>query len=249
MLVLGARVEPFPALHDAQRRTWAATPPGDVETIFYFGGDRLSFAEDELVLPVSDARLDISRKTLACFEWALENRDFDLVFRTNSSSYVDLPNLCRRAREQGRRERFYSGFIGAFDERGIFGLEHKIGPDAVERMPFASGSGYFLSRDLVRYVVNHRGTWRHDWRDSDDAALAEMVSRIGIVPEAAPRVDYTDVREVRNVDTTQHHFRCRTRTPGRRGDILIMERIHRAFCEARGVRVPRRNVVRRVLGR
>jgi hypothetical protein len=232
VLALGARAEPYPALMRAQRETWASAHVEDVETLFYLGGHALTVQDGELLLPVSDELRDVGRKTLAAFEWAVSNRDFDLVFRTNSSSYVDLINLRQYAHEHGRDCRFYGGFLGLFD-----------------KLPFASGSGYFLSRDLVELVLEYGGEWRHDWDDADDAALADVLARRGVTPEPAPRVDYRSPKDARWVDTSQYHFRCRTWTRERRGDIRVMRIVHRAFCDARGVSAPRRGLADRLLRR
>src|SRR4051794_24533201 len=130
VLVLGARTDPYPALIRTIKSTWAAEPVDDVETLFYFGGETTAQHGGDLVLPVPDDLLNAGRKTIVCFDHVLRNREFDLVFRTNCSSYVDLLNLRAYAAEHARERGFYSGAIG---QRG--------------ELAFASGSGFFLSRD------------------------------------------------------------------------------------------------------
>jgi hypothetical protein len=230
VLVLGARVAPFPRLIRTIKETWASIPVEGVETLYYYGGDRLVLDGDDLVLPVSDALAHIGYKTIACFEWALANRDFDLTFRANCSSYVDLANLrgCVHARALGRGS--YAGFIGVHHD-----------------LRFASGSGYFLGRDLVELAVEQQESWRHDLLD--DAALASLLADNGVRPEHVPRVDYRNARDVENVDITQFHFRCRTASWRRREDALIMRKLYRTFCEVRGVPSRRDRLMRRILSR
>jgi hypothetical protein len=218
VLVLGARVTPYPALVRAIRRTWGLVGVEGAETLFYYGGDRLRLERDELVLPVPDGPADIGRKTIAAFEWVLENRQFDVIFRTNCSSYVDLPNLHRYASMHATPDAFYSGIIGTHPVR------------------FASGSGYFLSRDLVELVVDRQSEWYH--KLVDDQALAVVLAAHGVDPTPAPRHDYRSVAEVRNVDTSLYHFRCRTDSWRRREDVRIMNAVHRAFAESRGRAAP-----------
>ncbi|HEY8030077.1 MAG TPA: hypothetical protein VIE38_11260 [Gaiellaceae bacterium] len=216
VLVLAARAWPYPILVRAIKRTWASRDTADVSVLFYYGGKRLELSGRNLYLPVTDA-LPAGLKTIACFEQVLESKEFDLVFRTNCSSYVDLSNLHGFAGRHARAQAFYSG------RRGMFG-----------DLPFASGSGFFLSRDLVELVVERRAEWNHEL--PDDIALAELMQRHAVDLVDAPRVDYTSARDLGDVDTSQFLFRCKTESPWRLGDIRILVAIHQAFGRARGRR-------------
>lgn len=220
VLVLGTRVRPYPMLIRAAEATWAsATVPG-VEVVFYFGGDGQRMAGRRLTLPVPDDFAHIGEKTIACFEYLLEHREFDLVFRTNCSSYVDLTNLSRYAAAHAQARTFYAGALST--HAGV---------------AFASGSGYFLSRDLVELVVRERDAWNHELLD--DVALGLLLSTAGRRPVAAPRVDYATPRDVVDVDVSQFHFRCKTSSRARLDDVEIMVRLHRAFARARNGPLPR----------
>src|SRR5207244_4309286 len=140
-----------------------------IETLFYVGGRSLRVDRRRLVVPIPDDLANVGRKTIAAFEYALENRRFDLVFRTNCSSYVDLPNLRAYAEGYARLRRFYAGVLGG----------------AAGGVPFASGSGYFLSRDLVELVVQEQADWDHT--KLDDVALGTLLARSGVHAESAPR--------------------------------------------------------------
>lgn len=214
VLVLGTRVRPYPMLIRAAEATWASVPVPDVEVIFYFGSGGPRLARGHLTLPVPDDFAHIGEKTLACFEYVLENREFDLVFRTNCSSYVDLVNLSRYVGEHAQERGFYAGTASTHD--GV---------------PFASGSGYFLSRDLVELVVRERDAWNHALLD--DVALGLLMATAGQTPVAVPRIDYATPRDVADVDVSQFHFRCKTSSRARLDDVEILIRLHRAFCRAR----------------
>jgi hypothetical protein len=220
VLVLGTRFRPYPMLIRAAEATWASVATPDVEVIFYFGGGGPRLMRGHLTLPVPDDFAHIGEKTIACFEYVLENREFDLVFRTNCSSYVDLTNLSRYVVEHAPKHGFYAGR-----------------PSTQEGVPFASGSGYFLSRDLVELVVREREAWDHALLD--DVALGRLLSKEGRLPVATPRIDYASPREVTDVDVSQFHFRCKTSSRARLDDVEVMLRLHRAFCRARNWPWPR----------
>jgi hypothetical protein len=215
VLVLAARIRPYPRLIETIRTTWASSHVTDVETIFYFGGSALALSGDELILPVPDDASHIGHKTVACFDYLLTSREFDLIFRTNCSSYVDLPNLREFVLARNSDVRIYYGGF-----RGVVGGQ-----------PFASGSGYFLGRELMSTVVQRRARWRH--KLPDDQAIAALLAEEGISPEETPRQDFDHVPRPEQVDLSQFHFRCRTDSYNRRRDRKIMRRIHGSFLDAR----------------
>lgn len=186
----------------------------DVETLFYYSGARLEEEGDTLVVPVPEGLQNIGRRTISCFEYLLTHRSIDVVFRTNASSYVDLINL-RNYAIQHLTPRFYSGVV------------------AQRKIPYASGAGYFLSRDLVKRVVDAASDWHHDL--TEDRALGELLARNGIHPLPAPRQQFRIKPALHQVDTSLYHFRCRTTTWRRLEDRRIMLRIHQAFCLHRGM--------------
>jgi hypothetical protein len=221
VLVLGCRADPYPALIQTIERTWASRDVPDVSVLFYYGGTELRRSRRHLCVPVPDDLAHVGEKTIAAFEYVLEHSDFDVAFRTNCSSYVDLPNLRSLVRSRGRRTGFYAGLVGGH-----------------EGVTFASGSGYFLSRDLVELAVAEREAWDHSLLD--DVALGAVLEQHGFEPQPVPRQDYGSPDDVTDVDTTGFHFRCRTDSPARLGDAQVMVKLHRAFCAARGWDDPHR---------
>jgi hypothetical protein len=223
VLVLACRAAPYPMLIETIRETWAV---GSEDVIFYYGDadeERLDGAD--LCLPVPDDLQHVGEKTLAAFEWVLAHREFDVVFRTNCSSYVDLRNLRRFVDAHAGGNGFYAGHLGMHGETC-----------------FASGAGYFLSRDLVERAVELHDEWDH--AQLDDVALARVLARDGVRPVAAPRRHYESVSEVRDVDVTQFHFRCRTASPRREEDATLIRALHREFERSRRGPAWRRLVAR-----
>jgi hypothetical protein len=216
VLVLAARPWPYPILIRTIERTWASVDVDGISTLSYFGGNRLEESGRRLYLPVTDA-LPAGRKTIACFEHVLANHDFELVFRTNASSYVDLPNLHAFAAEHARSSGFYCG------RRAMYG-----------ELPFASGAGFFLSKDLVRLAVERQHELDHSL--PDDISLALLLHGAGVEVVDAPRVTYESARDVDEIDTSQFLFRCKTGSPWRIGDIRLMLTLHQAFVRLRGGR-------------
>ena len=49
--------------------------------------------ENYLILNTGDGYSNLAKKTLLAFDWAISNFEFDYLFRTNTSSFVDLKKL------------------------------------------------------------------------------------------------------------------------------------------------------------
>jgi hypothetical protein len=240
--VLGATAPPYPDLIRTQKRTWAARDVEGVDVVFYYGADALARSGRDIFVPASDAYWDVGPKTIAFFDYALAELDFDLVFRTNCSTYVDLPNLRAWALQHARLERFYAGPIVTLTPAQVAMVRRRgtaeTPPAASERgCTHAAGMGYFLSRDLVQRAVDLRGRWDHSF--VDDHALGLVLAAEGFSPEEVPRVVLQTPWAPSSIDTSAFLFRCRTPSSWRRGDIDLMLNVDAAFAEARGERVER----------
>jgi hypothetical protein len=215
VLVLAARARPYPSLVRTIKRTWASTRVEGIEVLFFYGGRTLSRRGKDLSLAAPDDLARIGHKILACLEYALQTLGPAVVFRTNCSSYVDLPNLGTFVRDHISTKEFYGGKIGVHD--GI---------------RFASGSGYFLSSNLVELVLTQRDAWDHSL--PDDVALGSLLGRLGVEPQEVPRQDLTAVGDLPGLDLSQFHFRCKSTIGGNRDDRILLLAVHRAFCRLRG---------------
>ena len=82
--------------------------------------------KNEILTTVPDLYSLIGAKTLAAFNVSLQKFEFDYIFRTNVSSYLNLGGLQRFVDDKPRNG-FYAGVVG--NHQGI---------------NFASGCGYFI---------------------------------------------------------------------------------------------------------
>jgi len=85
-------------LHEmAQRETWASNLPPEAEVIWLRGGSRTgSFLKDgTLYVPCEEEYKNLLQKTIYGVNWAIENRDFDLLIRSNTSTYFWLSGLMK----------------------------------------------------------------------------------------------------------------------------------------------------------
>ena len=144
-------------------------------------------------------------KTLDFFEYALENLDFDYIFRTNSGSYINLNSIQK--------------FTNTLPDKNVYcGVEGFL-----RDITFASGSGFFVSKDIVEILVDNRSQLLELAKtDIDDVCIGALLcGDMGIpVTIGARRLDITlnegkieilgssglDPAVVSNVDCYHYYF-------------------------------------------
>lgn len=128
------------------------------EKLSGFDGNYI-FRGKVLRVSTSDNYIFMATRTLAAFQWALENSEFEFLVRTNSTTFIHGENLLRYLQSvEGAVH--YSGKIQTY-----FGLD------------YASGSGVILSRAAVNAIVDSVNLWRHDLHE--DVALGVVLNRLG----------------------------------------------------------------------
>jgi hypothetical protein len=152
-------------------------------------------------------------KLLAAVRWAASGAagEFDYVYRTNTSAYVDLPAL-RAAAAALPRHGCYAGFLGR--------------PPA-EGPPFVKGAGILLSRDVVAELAATDARW--SWGTTDDAALGRHLAARGLEPIPMQRVLLRTAEDVAAIAEDELRsaalFRCKGQGAVRE-DHLTMLALH-----------------------
>ncbi len=181
ILVLSSDVGGYEEMTQAVRETWAKHPPSGCDVTYYYakregtpplteGTARRDGDVIECGLP--DGWYSVLPKTLMAFELLLGEGPFDFLFRCCSGSYVSLLLLL--------------GFLEGKPATGFYsGIRGWSPPTGTE---FASGSGYFLSRDLVTELVRgcprvttpHPPTW-------DDVVVGKFLLERGVLLDRGAR--------------------------------------------------------------
>lgn len=201
--VLSSEYSPYDLLEESIRNTWLNLNKYSVPVFFYYGnGDDNKIIGDKIYLNVPEDMGTVTQKTLLMYELLYNNFDFDFIYRTNSSSYVDIDLLYENL-ETVKPENFYSGVKA-----------HCSGVD------FCSGSGYFLSRDLVKFIVENKD--RCDINMIDDMSVGKILTSNGVIPINASRIDFPIV----NPQMNEFHYRCKESCGDRTQDIRNMNYIY-----------------------
>jgi len=202
------------------KRTWFTQKNDKIKTFFYYGGYKEFKVENENICCSSvEDYSKLGLKTIEAFEYIYNNYDFKYLYRSNAGSYVKYNELLNHLNNKPT-ENYYSGIIG-----------HYANTD------YASGSGYFLSRDVVKKVIDNKEKLNHTY--IDDVELGLLLGKLGIFVSAdAIRIsinhdsgksfeyqrgrDQVTREEVENIN---YHYRLRSNN--RTFDVNEMLEIHK----------------------
>ena len=165
--------------------------------------------DDIVSTEVPETYAMVTTKLFATLNHVLATEDFDYLFRTNTSTYVDRQGLIDFA-ESLPRSGYWGGFLGVSD--GI---------------TFTSGAGTLLSRDCVEAAV----TAQWDWALIDDVALSRVLNSQGFEAHLISRPDLGSADDAATTDLTAFMWRCKGIEE--RNDATTMLALHAALKSTR----------------
>ena len=95
ILILSSNTYPSKRNKKAIQKTWANQDYPNTDIYFYSAGTKTKIVDRDLIIKDSGTAQDIGKKTLSAFDWVDKNREYDFIFRTNTSSYVEVNNLVK----------------------------------------------------------------------------------------------------------------------------------------------------------
>lgn len=222
ILVLCYNREDYNRLEQTIKETWGKSND-KIDVVYYHASTSDYENGNDIYFNCTDTFFDITKKTLKAFEWSLD-KGYDYIFRTNLGSYIHKENLLKFLQDKPSKE-FYCGITGT--DNYYYGIPIR----------FASGSGYFLSSDLVKLVVDNKHKFNHNC--VDDVELGKVLYELGIEPKpGAFRHNICDGKiyfevydkEVKLSDMNFYSvYHYRLRSTDREGDINMMREIHSKF--------------------
>lgn len=132
ILVLSHTAAPYGELMRMQQQTWDSIDLPGIETVYYYGGDQ-GWNGKEFSADSSDEYYEMHWKFKLALD-AVWDKPWDMIFRTNSSSYVDK-DLLKQFAYRLPLQKCYAGW--------------SIGENEC-----VSGAGFFISRDCADILRN-----------------------------------------------------------------------------------------------
>jgi hypothetical protein len=151
----------------------------------------------------------IGIRTLSAFEFILNDSKWEYLWRANVSNYVYAPRLLSII-ETLPNNSLAAGEINYFGD-----------------IPYLSGAGYLLSRDVVERIIENTRLWNNAYLD--DVALGLLLLDLDIPLLRVERLSISDVSQLdlytRSELVKYASFRCNG-LHDRNQDILIMKKLN-----------------------
>ena len=188
------------------RLTWGSVNHPNVKVFYLWCSNFKKKGKDIFILDKPEGYGMLLWKTLA-FLFKHRHDDFDYVFRVNVGCYVHIDRLYNHLLTCPR-EIFYSGPVDWYDD-----------------IRFISGTGFILSKDLVKLSLQNIKKFGFD--HIDDVSYGRFMQRFGVNPTP----DYS--RRIFNGSDygceKTYQFKLRSKDGNRFQDCLAMEELHNRF--------------------
>jgi len=179
-LILASEDSIHEADREIQQRTWCSTLPENISALWIRGhkSNEYKLSGVDLYVPCQESYENILTKTILAMTWCVENLSFEILIRTNISTYYSIPHLIKELRNFDSKKELLGGFID--ETRGLSLLED-------ETFSFVTGTGIYLTQPACRVLINLKPT--NYLGIPDDVAITYFLGQQGIHPHFFRRVN------------------------------------------------------------
>ena len=93
ILVLSSKTYPSSRNKKAIKKTWGSNLKDNFEIMFYESGETEKIIDNTLFVETDTSSKNLGYKLLLALDWCTKNTDYDFIFRTNTSSFVNTIEL------------------------------------------------------------------------------------------------------------------------------------------------------------
>jgi hypothetical protein len=197
ILVLSSKTYPSSRNKKAIKKTWGSNLKDNFEIMFYESGETEKIIDNTLFVETDTSSKNLGYKLLLALDWCTKNTDYDFIFRTNTSSFVntiELENFITN--NLINKDYVYCGMPLVRDYK-----------DSDKKINFLSGAGIILNKKTTQLILDKRKNWDHsEW---EDVSLGKLLSENGVSFTEGIRQDiqYNFYNNI--IDKTNYHYRCR----------------------------------------
>ena len=197
ILILSSNTYPSSRNKKAIKKTWGSDLSDNFRIIFYESGKDEKIVEDTLFVETDTSTKNLGLKLLLALDWCNKNVDYDFIFRTNTSSFVNtmelenyiLANLIDK-------EYVYCGTPLVRDYK-----------ESNKKINFLSGAGIIFNKKTIQLILKKKNQWDHnEW---EDVSIGKLLGENNIPFTDGKRQDIENNFYDNIIDKTNYHYRCR----------------------------------------
>lgn len=180
---------------EAIRQTWGKDilegKYDNIELMFYRGGSDNTYLEgDVLHLTSDDTLIGTYQKTIDAFNFLLENKDFDYIIRTNTSTYINIRAI-QQFLEFNIDEEIVCGPYLLINQYNSF-------------IPFLPGFYLIFSKQTIDLLVHNR-LIKNNFDDNSFAIPLFKKYNIRYLQEYILEIDAIDFKNINNSDLNKYY--------------------------------------------
>lgn len=192
----------------------------DIKIYLCFGEDpkEINIPKENIIITNTkeDTIPGILKKTIISMQYIVNNYDYDFFFRTNLSSFLIIENLIKIKNNLPSNNVF----------AGVLGKD------------FVSGSGFWLSKDVVNYILENKSSINYSI--IDDVAIGRFL--LTLIPmDKRIKLERYDIdyvnpnRNIKNIENilleikNNKHYHIRLKKSNRNEDIEIVKYLYNHF--------------------
>lgn len=132
---------------EAQQQTWCSTLPENIVAFWIRGHNSSEYrlSGSILYVPCVEGYQNILAKTILAISWCVENLAFEILIRTNVSTYYSIPHLIKDLERFDHTKALFGGFL---DKTRILRSPEQT------LFSFVTGTGIYLTRPACQMLVN-----------------------------------------------------------------------------------------------
>ncbi len=183
------------------KNTWFKDSPYDV---FFYQGESndVKIKDSHIFLHSSSKYMDMGKKFIECLEVIDKKFEYEYIFKTTTGSYINFQN--------------FEAFVNNLPEKNLccapVGLYPPSNRTQENQISFGSGRGIFLSRDVVKRIIEESSEWDHSLYD--DVALGKFLFDRKIKIKSGYRQDFNFFPTLNEFNFNNYHYGFRLDTSG-----------------------------------
>ena len=223
ILILSTKNKNYDCFKSAIKETWFRDfSDKGIKCLFYEGGsEKNTLIEDTIYLNCDDSLQGTARKLKLALDFIENNFEYDVIYRTNLSSYLDSNKFLSYVKRYKIDSNSYSGLKAYsyfykeyfWKKKLIYKILTFMGLNLGKKIYFASGSGFFLGKNNVRKILKFN---KHE--NFVDDVMVGLICKLDQI-YYPPRIDIGKLKSLKThskainnkiIDDESFHFRFKS---------------------------------------